>query len=63
MLPGMWELRVKLNEAEKAKLEALAAAKRTSVEDCVRAWIAACQPGGSGWKHPEEAGNPRKPTT
>lgn len=44
-------------DAEWTKLEALAAARSTrkhtyTPEECVRAFVASCQPGGSGWKVP-----------
>lgn len=41
-----------LNDAETAKLEALAKARDKSPEDCIRDFIATCQPGGGDWKHP-----------
>ena len=52
---------LKLSDAETEKLAQLATARGKSPEACVKDFIAACQPGGSGWKHPEAASNP-KPT-
>jgi hypothetical protein len=44
-----------LNEAESKKLTALAEARRRTPEQCLRDFIAACQPGGTGWEHPSKA--------
>jgi hypothetical protein len=48
----MRELRMTLNDAEDAKLDALAKARGKTPEQCVRDFIASCCPGGSGWEHP-----------
>lgn len=50
----MRELRMVLSDAEEAKLDALAKARERSPEQCVRDFIAACAPGGSGWVHPSD---------
>ncbi len=50
----MRELILKLSDAEEERLDALAAACGKSPEQCLRDFIAACQPGGSGWSHPAE---------
>ncbi len=51
---------VMLTQEEMDKLNALAAHRSTSKvtytpEKCVREFIQACQPGGSGWVNPTEA--------
>ena len=51
----MATITIDLNDAEEAKLEALAKARGRSPERCLRDFIAACQPGGSGWEHPDKA--------
>jgi predicted transcriptional regulator len=43
-------LTIELNDAEEAKLDALAAYRKRSTVQCIRDFIAACQPGGSGWQ-------------
>lgn len=47
-----------LSEAEEAKLARLARARGKSPEACIKEFIAACQPGGSGWLNPEAASKP-----
>lgn len=59
IIAAMWKLELQLNDAEKEKLEALARARGKSIGDCLRDFIAACQPGGSGWTHPEKANAPK----
>ena len=49
-----------LTDAEYEKLSQLALARDRSPEACLKYFIATCQPGGTGWKHPEAAGNPKK---
>lgn len=50
--PGGGLLALHLSEPERTRLAALAAARRRPPERCVRDWIAASQPGGSGWQDP-----------
>ena len=50
---------IDLSDAEWERLQALARARDRSEEQCVRDFIAACQPGGSGWKHPANAEKPK----
>jgi hypothetical protein len=50
-----------LTDAELEKLAQLARARGKTPEACVKDFIASCQPGGSGWKHPEAASQPKKP--
>jgi hypothetical protein len=44
-----------LSDAEDEKLAQLARARGKSAEACLKDFIAACQPGGSGWLNPEAA--------
>jgi hypothetical protein len=50
-----------LTDAEITKLAQLARARGKSPEACIKDFIASCQPGGSGWKHPEAASSPKNP--
>jgi len=52
-----------LSDVENEKLAQLAAARGKSAEACVKDFIASCQPGGSGWKNPEETGAKSRETT
>ena len=45
---------VEFDAEEDAKLRALAKARGMTVGEVLRAFARACQPGGSGWKHPME---------
>lgn len=47
-------------DAYAERLKALAAARGRSEEQCLLDFIAACQPGGSGWQHPEAPPKVRK---
>jgi len=42
-----------LSDLELEKLNALAKSKNKTPEACIKAFIAACQPGGSGWLPPD----------
>jgi hypothetical protein len=44
-----------LSDVEIEKLAQLARARGKSPEACIKDFIAACQPGGSGWLSPEAA--------
>jgi LmbE family N-acetylglucosaminyl deacetylase len=46
-------IKLDLNDAEEARLEALAKARGRSTIQCLRDFIASCQPNGSGWTHPD----------
>jgi len=50
-----------LSDAEMEKLAQLARARGKSPEACIKDFIAACQPGGSGWMSPDAANTPKKP--
>ncbi len=52
----MKQLTVTLTDFQYEKLEKLAAAKKRSIEECIRAFAMSCQPGGSGWVEPGKAG-------
>ena len=45
-------LSIELTDDEHAKLQALASAKRRTVQHCIKAFIKTCQPAGGDWKHP-----------
>ena len=47
-----YSIKLELSLDEKQKLEKLAAARNMSCDDVLRHFIAASQPGGSGWKPP-----------
>jgi hypothetical protein len=49
-----------LSDAEMKKLAQLACARGKSLEACIQDFIAACQPGGSGWKSPDTPDKPEK---
>lgn len=53
----MATLTIVLSDAEQERLEALAKARRRSTIQCVRDFIATCQPGGGThpWTHPANA--------
>lgn len=61
----MKRITITLSDAQFAKLEELAAARTAQTrgkvqftpERCIRGFVDACQPGGSGWLHPS---TPRK---
>jgi ABC-type proline/glycine betaine transport system substrate-binding protein len=53
-------LTLDLSDAEVEKLTQLAHGRGKSPEACIKDFIAACQPGGSGWLNPEVA-NKSKP--
>jgi hypothetical protein len=49
--PEFVEFTMSLNRAEDTRLRELAAARGKSPEQCLKDFIAACQPGGSGMKY------------
>lgn len=56
---GDMEYVIRLNEAQSARLQALAAARRKTPEQCLEDFVNSCQPGGSGWEPPERAAKPK----
>lgn len=49
-----------LSDSEERKLDALAAARGRTPEQCLLDFIASCQPGGGGWVHPSAAAQKAK---
>jgi hypothetical protein len=49
-----YRLTIDLSDAYAAKLRALAETRKRSPEQCILDFLAACQPGGSGWRNPAD---------
>ena len=51
----MKTIQIEVTDEQYDKLVALAKVKKCTIAKCIQGFADSCQPGGSGWKHPEQA--------